>query len=454
MLYLEDFSAIILAAGMGTRMKSDKIKVLHEICSKPILHWVYDACEKAGCGKIVTVVGHDRENVVKTMGEDRLYAVQEKCLGTGHAVMMTKDIFENESGTVVVLNGDIPLIRPETVRAAVDYHKANGNSATVISAVLDDAAQYGRIIRNDDGSFRCIKEFKDATEEERKVKEINSGMYCFNCSDLFEALSAVTNDNAQGEYYLTDTLQIIKDSGKRAGVFIMSDSDELLGVNDRVELANAAAVMRRRINRAFMEQGVTITDPKNTYIDADVKIARDTIIEPSCHIKNGTVIGSHCVIGPNTTLDNCTVGDATSVVNSVACDSSIGNETNVGPFAYIRPNSRIGNRIKIGDFVEVKNSTIADGTKVAHLTYVGDSDVGEGVNFGCGTVTVNYDGENKHRTIIGNHVFIGCNANLVAPVKIDDHAFIAAGSTITDDVESDALAIARARQVVKSGWNK
>ena len=214
MLYLEDFSAIILAAGMGTRMKSDKIKVLHEICSKPILHWVYDACEKAGCGKIVTVVGHDRENVVKTMGEDRLYAVQEKCLGTGHAVMMTKDIFENESGTVVVLNGDIPLIRPETVRAAVDYHKANGNSATVISAVLDDAAQYGRIIRNDDGSFRCIKEFKDATEEERKVKEINSGMYCFNCSDLFEALSAVTNDNAQGEYYLTDTLQIIKDSGK------------------------------------------------------------------------------------------------------------------------------------------------------------------------------------------------------------------------------------------------
>lgn len=451
---MEDFSAIILAAGMGTRMKSDKIKVLHEICSQPVLHWVYNSCEKAGCNRIVTVVGHKKEDVMSTMGTDKLYAVQDKRLGTGHAVMMTKDLFKGVDGTVVVVNGDTPLIRPETIRAAVEYHNANGNSATVISAVLDDPAHYGRIIRNDDGSFRCITEFKDANDEERAVKEINSGMYCFNCADLFDALDKVTNDNAQGEYYLTDTMKILKEAGKKADAYVMGDSDELLGINDRMDLAVAAAVMKRRINRALMEQGVTIVDPDNTYIDADVKIAQDTVIYPSCYIKHGTVIGKNCEIGPNTTLDNCSVGDGTTVINSVACDSTIGNETNVGPFAYIRPNSHIGNRIKIGDFVEVKNSTIADGTKVAHLTYVGDSDVGKDVNFGCGTVTVNYDGEKKYRTVIGNHVFIGCNANLVAPVKIDDHAFIAAGSTITDDVESDALAIARARQVVKSGWNK
>ena len=412
---MSNYSAIILAAGMGTRMKSDKCKVLHKICSKPLVQWVYEACTNAGCGKTVMVVGHKKEDVIEHMGSDKLYAIQEQRLGTGHAVMMAEELFKGEKGTVVILNGDTPLITADTVKRAVEYHETEGNSATVISAVLDDPASYGRIIRDKDGAFRCITEFKDATEEERKVREINSGMYCFNCEDL---------------------------------AYVMDNSDEILGVNDRVDLAVAAKVMKGRINTALMKSGVTIIDPDNTYIDAEAVIAPDTVIYPGCHITGNTVIGAECEIGPGTSIDNCEIGSFTKIKNSVACDSKIGNHTTVGPFAYIRPN------IKIGDFVEITNSTIADGTKVSHLTYVGDSDVGEGVNFGCGTVTVNYDGKKKYRTVIGDHVFIGCNANLVAPVTINDNAFIAAGSTITDDVESDALAIARARQVVKSGWNK
>lgn len=439
---------------MGTRMKSDKCKVLHKICSKPLVQWVYEACTNAGCGKTVMVVGHKKEDVIEHMGSDKLYAIQEQRLGTGHAVMMAEELFKGEKGTVVILNGDTPLITADTVKRAVEYHETEGNSATVISAVLDDPASYGRIIRDKDGAFRCITEFKDATEEERKVREINSGMYCFNCEDLFLALSKVTANNAQKEYYLTDTMQILKDMGKKADAYVMDNSDEILGVNDRVDLAVAAKVMKGRINTALMKSGVTIIDPDNTYIDAEAVIAPDTVIYPGCHITGNTVIGAECEIGPGTSIDNCEIGSFTKIKNSVACDSKIGNHTTVGPFAYIRPNSNIGNNIKIGDFVEIKNSTIADGTKVSHLTYVGDSDVGEGVNFGCGTVTVNYDGKKKYRTVIGDHVFIGCNANLVAPVTINDNAFIAAGSTITDDVESDALAIARARQVVKSGWNK
>ncbi|MBQ8525477.1 MAG: bifunctional UDP-N-acetylglucosamine diphosphorylase/glucosamine-1-phosphate N-acetyltransferase GlmU [Clostridia bacterium] len=451
---MSNYSAVILAAGMGTRMKSDKSKVLHKICSKPLVKWVYEACLGAGCGKTVMVVGHKKEDVIAEMGSDKLYAVQEQRLGTGHAVMMAEELLKGEKGTVVILNGDTPLITAETIKTAVEYHEAQGNSATVISAVLDDPASYGRIIRDENGSFCCITEYKDATEEQRAVCEINSGMYCFDCEDLFLALSKVTNDNVQKEYYLTDTMQILKDMGKKADAYVMTDSDEILGVNDRVDLAVAAAIMQKRINTALMKSGVTLIDPDNTYIDAEVSIAPDTIVYPGCHIRGNTVIGAECEIGPSTTIESCEIGSNTKIQNSVACDSKIGSCTSVGPFAYIRPNSDIGNHIKIGDFVEIKNSTIADGTKVSHLTYVGDSDVGEGVNFGCGTVTVNYDGKNKHRTVIGDNVFIGCNANLVAPVTINDHAFIAAGSTITEDVESDALAIARARQVVKSGWYK
>lgn len=448
------FSAIILAAGMGTRMKSDKCKVLHEICSKPLVKWVYEACSKAGSDRTVIVIGHKKEDVVETMGGDKMYAVQSERLGTGHAVMQAETFFEDYDGTIVILNGDTPLIKSETIDKAVNYHVKCKNSATVISAKIENPTGYGRIVRSKDGDFECIVEHKDATDEQRKICEINSGMYCFNARDLFDALSKITNNNAQHEYYLTDTMAVLRKLGKKADAYVMDDYEEMLGVNDRVDLANAQRIMQAQINKKHLLNGVTIIDPLNTYIDDEAEIGADTVIYPSSIIKGHSIIGKNCIIGPSTTVDDCSVGSGTSVVNSVICDSTIGINTSVGPFAYVRPNSHIGSNIKIGDFVEIKNSTIADGTKVAHLTYVGDSDVGSNVNFGCGTVTVNYDGEKKFRTVIGNNVFIGCNANLVAPVKIADSAFIAAGSTITEDVEPNSLAIARSRQVVKSGWRK
>lgn len=451
---MNNFSAVILAAGKGTRMKSDKCKVMHHILSKPMIEWVYEACKDAGCDKTIAVVGHKKQQIIDHMGTDVLYAFQEEQLGTGHGVLMAESMLREYKGTVVVLAGDAPLITGETLQKVVQYHQHQGNSVTVISAVTDNPASYGRIIRDSEGRFCCIKEYKDATDKERAVCEINSGMYCFDCEALLSALSQVTNDNAAHEYYLTDTIHILNNMGKKTDACILDNIEEILGVNDRVDLAAATKIMKNRINKGLMLQGVTIVDPDNTYIDAEVTVGQDTVIYPGCHIKGCTVIGSGCEIGPNTSIDCCDIGNDTKIQNSVVCDSRIGNNTSVGPFAYIRPNSDIGNNIKIGDFVEIKNSRISDGTKVSHLTYVGDSDVGENVNFGCGTVTVNYDGKKKHRTVIGDNVFIGCNANLVAPVTVHDHAFIAAGSTITEDVESDALAIARARQVIKSGWYK
>lgn len=335
---MSNYSAIILAAGMGTRMKSDKSKVLHKICSKSLVKWVYEACIGAGCDKTVMVVGHKKEDVIAYMGSDKLYAVQEQRLGTGHAVMMTEELFKGEKGTVVILNGDTPLITADTIKNAVEYHETKGNSATVISAVLDDPASYGRIVRGKDGEFKCITEYKDATEEERAICEINSGMYCFNCEDLFLALSKVTNNNVQKEYYLTDTMQILKDMGKKADAYVMDNSDEILGVNDRVDLAAAAKVMKNRINTKLMKSGVTIVDPDNTYIDAEVTIGSDTIVYPGCYITGNTVIGAECEIGPGTSIDNCEIGTGSKIKNSVVCDSKIDDSATVGPFAYIKSN--------------------------------------------------------------------------------------------------------------------
>ena len=338
------------------------------------------------------------------------------------------------------------------IRNAYEEHKNADRAATVITAVCDNPFGYGRIVRNS-GNVVKIVEQKDASEDEKKITEINSGMFIFDIKKLNSALARITNNNAQGEYYLTDVIEILINDGESVGAYI-TDMEQILGVNDRIQLSLADELLNRRNVYALMRDGVRILNPETVRVDEGVKVGMDTVIYPNTILEGNTRIGEDCVIGPNSRLKNCKVGDKTEVQSSVALDSEIGSGTAVGPFAYIRPNSKIGDNIKVGDFVEVKNASIGNGTKIAHLTYVGDADVGERVNFGCGTVVVNYDGIHKHRTVIEDDCFIGCNTNLVSPVTVKHGAYTAAGSTITDEVPADALAIARARQVVKEGWAK
>ncbi|KAE9636198.1 MAG: bifunctional UDP-N-acetylglucosamine pyrophosphorylase / glucosamine-phosphate N-acetyltransferase [Epulopiscium sp.] len=444
-------STVILAAGEGTRMNSKKSKVLHKMLGKSLIEHVMDAAKYAGSQKICLVIGHKGEEVREAIGDSVEYAVQKERLGTGHAVMQA-DSFIEEEGDILVLYGDTPLITGETLKNMIETHRKEKNGVTILSAIVEDPTGYGRIIRDEAGNFIKIVEHKDASEEELKVREINGGMYCFQARLLKEALKELTNHNVQGEYYLTDTLHIILSKGYRVNAMIVKDSTEILGVNSRAQLSEVTQILKRRINKKFMDEGVTIIDPESTYIEPDVSIGIDTIIYPGSIIQGKTVIGEDCVIGPNARIDNAKIGNDVSIESSVILESEIGSNTTVGPFAYIRPNSKIGSHIKIGDFVEVKNSTIGNNTKVSHLTYIGDADVGENVNFGCGTVVVNYDGHKKHRTVIEDEAFIGCNTNLVSPVTIHKEAFIAAGSTITENVPARALGIARARQVNKENW--
>ncbi|NDO18194.1 bifunctional UDP-N-acetylglucosamine diphosphorylase/glucosamine-1-phosphate N-acetyltransferase GlmU [Lachnospiraceae bacterium MD329] len=447
-----NFTSVIMAAGMGTRMKSKMPKVIHKVCGKEICRWVIDAAKNAGSDKVCTIVGHRADMVKEILGDICEFALQAEQKGTGHAVMQAIDVIKSAKKEVVILNGDIPLITAESIKKAVNYHRENGNQATVITAVLDDATGYGRIVRGDDGGVRKIVEQKDANDEEKKINEINSGMYVFDSESLLYALEKLTPNNAQGEYYLTDTLEILLNAGKKVGGYAIADNDEIRGINDRIQLDEAEKIMQKRINEYHMRNGVTIRNPQSVCIEDDVEISSDSEICQNVTIKSGTKIGSDCVIGSGSTLDKAVIGDGVNVISSVIIESEVGAGTNVGPFAYIRPNCNVGSDVKVGDFVELKNSTIGDGTKISHLTYIGDSDVGKGVNFGCGTVTVNYDGKKKYRTVIGDNCFIGCNTNLVSPVNVGDGAYIAAGSTITDDIPEDNLSIARARQVNKDGW--
>ena len=380
------------------------------------------------------------------------FALQAEQKGTGHAVMQAIDVIKNSKGEVVILNGDTPLITAETINKAIEYHKNNGNQATVITAILDDATGYGRIVRDNDGSVLKIVEQKDASEEEKKINEVNSGMYVFDAQSLVYALDKITPNNAQGEYYLTDTLEILLSAGKKIGGYAISDNDEIRGINDRVQLNEAEKIMQKRINEYHMRNGVTMRNPESVYIEDGVEIGNDTEICQNVTIKSGTKIGSDCVIGSGSMLDRAVIHDGVDVLSSVILESEVDEGTHVGPFAYIRPNCHVGKEVKVGDFVELKNSNIDDGTKISHLTYIGDSDVGKRVNFGCGTVTCNYDGKKKYRTTIGDDCFVGCNTNFVSPINVGDGVYIAAGSTITEDIPENSLSIARARQVNKEGW--
>ena len=446
--------AVVLAAGQGTRMKSKLYKVLHSVCGKPMVQHIVDHLNHLMMNEIVVVVGHGADMVKEQLGDRVQYALQEQQLGTAHAVMMCRDLLQDKTGTTMVLTGDTPLIREETLAKLIEHHEQTGAAATILTTEVQDATGYGRIVRNSLGTVARIVEHKDATEEERQICEINTGIFCFDNQKLFSALTNVKNDNVQGEYYLPDVIEILKEQEEVISAYLTPDHEEGLGVNDRVQLAKAEAVLRNRINEKHMRNGVTIIDPASTYIEADVVIGSDSIVHPGTMLRGKTVIGEDCIIGPNADLTNTIMEDQVKVQYSIVTDSQIRKGASVGPFAYIRPGSDVGEEAKVGDFVELKNTVLGNGSKVSHLSYLGDSEVGQGVNIGCGTITVNYDGVKKYKTIIGDHAFIGCNANLIAPVSIGDGAYIAAGSTITHNVPDDALAIARERQVNKEGYAK
>lgn len=443
--------AIILAAGKGTRMKSTHPKVVHKVCGKEMVNHVIDAAHSAGVNETIVVLGHGIDEVKKAVGDDVKIAVQKEQLGTAHAVRMAEESV-NEDDRVVVLCGDTPLIEADTLEDFFEYHDKGEFAVTVLTTSVEDPTGYGRIIRDSKGNLLKIVEQKDASEEEKAVKEINSGIYCFNGKFLKESLAKVDNNNAQGEYYLPDTIEIIRNSNGKAGAYMGASIEELMGVNSRNQLSNAERIMRRRINEKHMTNGVTIIDPEATYIDADVEIGNDTIIFPGCMLRKGSKIGIACEIGPQTSMENSIVGDYTSVKKSEMIDASVGDHTKVGPYAYLRPKAQVGNNCKVGDFVEMKNAKFGDGSKASHLSYIGDAEVGKNVNVGCGVVFVNYDGKNKFKSIVKDNAFVGSNSNLVAPVVVEEDTFIATGSTITEDIPTGCLAIARERQVLKEGW--
>lgn len=443
--------ALILAAGQGTRIKSDLPKVLHKVCGKEMVNHVIDTMRKAKIDDINVIIGKGAELVKeKTASRNVSYSLQEEQLGTGHAVKCAIDFLKNKTGVVGVFAGDAPLIKPETINKLFETHMENKNAATLLSSIVEDPTGYGRIVRDGDEVLKIV-EHKDCTEEELKINEMNAAIYCFDIESLLSSLEKLSNDNKQGEYYLTDVIGILKDEGKKVGALSI-DYEETIGVNSRVQLAEAEEILRRRINRRHMENGVTLIAPNSTYIGDDVEIGRDTIIYPGNVIEGNTKIGEGVVLYPNSRISNSIISNNVEIQSSVIIDSQIGERTTVGPFAYIRPESVIGSHARIGDFVEIKKSNIGNNTKVSHLTYIGDAEVGENCNFGCGTVVVNYDGKNKNKTIVGNNSFIGCNTNLVSPVTVEDNTYIAAGSTIVNDVKEGELAIARAKQRNIEGW--
>jgi bifunctional UDP-N-acetylglucosamine pyrophosphorylase/glucosamine-1-phosphate N-acetyltransferase len=444
--------AIVLAAGQGKRMKSKLYKVLHPVCGKPMVSHVLDAVREASCERSIIIVGHGADAVKSELGQSAEYALQEKQLGTGHAVMQAKPMLAEEDGVTVVICGDTPLVRKETVEAMIALHLQQGAAATILTAEINDPTGYGRILRGSDNSVLRIVEHKDCSPEETLIHEINTGTYCFDNRKLFQALEKVTNANAQGEYYLTDVIGILQGEGNVIVASLVEDPAEAIGVNDRIALGEAERLMRKRINTAHQVNGVTLIDANNTYIEANVTIGADTIIYPGSVLRGRTSIGSDCVIGPATELIDTNVGNGSTIRQTVAEGAEVGEECNVGPFAFLRPGTKLGRHVKIGDFVEIKNTVIGEDSKVPHLSYVGDAIVGSNVNIGCGAITANYDGYNKSKTEIGNNVFIGSNANLIAPLTIGNGAYIVAGSTITQNVADNDLAIARERQVNKAGY--
>lgn len=445
-------AAVILAAGKGTRMKSERPKVVHEVCGRPMIEHVLCALQQAGVQEVVTVTGFGGEQVARLVRDRSRVARQSEQLGTAHALFQAREQLTGFDGDILVVCGDTPLITAATLRLLAGVHQRAGAAATVLTARVDDPAGYGRIIRDGTGRVQRIVEQKDASDAELAVNEINTGMYCFAPDGLFETLAAVKPGNAQGEYYLTDVIESFVKSGRPVAACPAPDETEIRGINDRRQLAQAEKIMRRRILDELMLSGVTLIDPESTFIDAGVAVGRDTVIFPFTFIGGSTVIGRYCRIGPGSQLVDVRAGDGVSISNSIVCDSVLGDRCTVGPFAYIRPGCRLEREVKVGDFVELKKTALGEGSKVPHLSYVGDATVGRRVNIGAGTITCNYDGEQKWPTRIGDGAFIGSNTNLVAPVNVGEGAVTGAGSTITRDVPPQALGVARGRQRNIDNW--
>jgi bifunctional UDP-N-acetylglucosamine pyrophosphorylase/glucosamine-1-phosphate N-acetyltransferase len=449
----ENLAVIILAAGQGTRMKSATIKVLHRAAGRPIIDYVLDlAADVAGTLPIV-IVGHQREAVRASVGDRARYAVQDQQLGTGHAVLQAASLLEGNGGNVLILSGDVPLTRPQTLQALIQAHESEGNALTLLTMRPDEPGMYGRIVRDADGSVRRIVEARDATREELEIGEVNAGIYLFATSQLFSNLENLSTDNAQGEYYLTDLIGMLHSGGYRVGAVVAADPVEAVGVNSRHDLAIVESEIQRRVVRKLMDGGVTFRNPSTVVIDSTVTIGADSVVYPFVTLEGTTKLGEGCVVEPGVHLINVTVGDDVHLkTGTVAEASTIDDECTVGPYAHLRAGTRLGPHVKIGNFVETKKAVFDEGAKASHLSYIGDAEVGRDVNIGAGTITCNYDGVNKNVTILEDGVFIGSDTQLVAPVRVGKGAYVGAGSTITKDVPADALALSRAPQRVVEGW--
>lgn len=448
--------SLVLAAGKGTRMKSELPKVLHKVNGVPMVIKIDSELKKAGISKNILILGHKKELVIKEFENRNInidYVTQEEQLGTGHAIMQAKEVLKDFEGTVLVTCGDTPLIRNTTIEKFVNFHNEKKASATILTAKVDNPFGYGRIVKNEDKVIAIIEE-KEASDDIKKINEINSGVYCFDSKKLFASLEKIDNNNEKGEYYLTDVIKILVNNNELVESYLLEDNQEILGVNSKVQLAEASQVLRNRKNIELMENGVIIIDPNTTYIEETVEIGKDTIIYPNVIIEGNTKIGNNSIIMQNSRIVDSDIADNVKIESSVIEESIIEEGVTIGPFAHLRPKAHLKENVHIGNFVEVKKSTLEKGVKAGHLSYIGDAEVGENTNFGAGTITCNYDGKNKHKTIIGKNVFIGSDTKFVAPVNIGDNSITGAGSVITKDVPEYALGLGRAKQLNIKEWRK
>ena len=449
---------VVLAAGMGKRMKSSRIKVLHRAGGRPLVHHVLDLARSVTDSSPVLVIGHQREDVEKECAGLADFAVQNEQLGTGHAVLQTESILARrglDGSRVLVLSGDVPLTRVETITRLIDEHEQGGNAVTVLTMRPPEPALYGRIVRGSDGSVVRIVEAKDASQDELAIDEVNAGIYVFDGKLLFESLHTLSTDNAQGEYYLTDVLSRAVELGRRVGAVVADDPIEALGVNSRAELGAVEAELNRRTVSRLMDEGVTFRNPQSVSIDSTVTIGQDSAVYPFVVLEGSTSIGRECVIEPGVHLIDVKIGDNVHVkTGTVAEDAQIGDGASVGPYAHLRPGTVLGKKTKVGNFVETKKAVFGDGAKASHLSYIGDAEVGADVNIGAGTITCNYDGVNKHKTVLEDGVFIGSDTQLVAPIRVGKGSYVGAGTTLTKNVPPDSLALSRTPQKTIEGWAK
>ena len=445
--------SIIMAAGKGSRMMSELPKVIHLAHSKPMVVRIIDALNALDVEENVLILGHKREKVLEVLGNDISYVIQEEQLGTGHAVKQAEEKIKNYNGDILIINGDIPLIQKETLVNFYNEYKKENADGIVLTAIFDNPFSYGRIFKENDRVLKIVEE-KEANEEQKKIKEVNAGVYIFKAQHLAYALGKINNNNEKGEYYLTDVIEILASENKKIISYSLEDSMEIQGVNSKVELALVSRVLRERKNKSLMESGVILIDPATTYIDDEVKIGKDTVIYPNVTIQKNTEIGENCEILSGTRIIDSKILNNVRIENSVIEESIIENGVTIGPFAHLRHKSHLKENVHIGNFVETKKSTLEKGVKAGHLTYLGDAHVGEKTNIGAGTITCNYDGNNKFKTEIGENVFIGSDTMLVAPVNVGANALVGAGSVITKDVPNNSLAVSRSKQIIKEGWRK